>query len=60
MGWRGWDQSAASRGAEKWLGSGSILMVEPTELADRWVEEYEKTRIPLKILTQATGRMEFP
>lgn len=36
---RGWDQSAASRGAEKRLGSGYVSMVEPAEFADGLVEE---------------------
>lgn len=56
----GWNQSAASRGAEKWGGSGCILMVAPMKLADRLVEEREKTRMSLKILTQAIGRVELP
>lgn len=36
---RGWDQSAAGRGAEKRLGSGYVLMVEHTEFVDGLVEE---------------------
>lgn len=40
----GWDQSAANRGAEKWLSSGYILMVEPAQFAYRLIEEYEKKR----------------
>lgn len=46
----------------RWLGSGCILTIEPAELADGLFEECEKIRgieMPLKILTQAIGRMEL-
>lgn len=43
------------------VGSECILTKEPAELADGLFEEYEETRgieMPLKILTQAIGRMD--